>query len=460
MDEDGWKRLMRKIRENKVIPIIGSRLLVGSDGQTSLQAQVAAHLMKAHGKQSKEITLPPFREINEVVSHLKGEGGNLVDLCDDVREGIREVINARDFTIPEPIVQLAAVASFRFFVTLTPDDLLVRCLKRRCPVNEIIHSLDPVEGEENDLPNDWKARQGEVNVLYLFGKAPAESTFAIHDEDVLEYAHKVIIDGRLTLGRFLGVLHDKSLLLIGCNFPEWLSRFFLRAINRSRLADEYRRSWLIEQLKPEESFTCFLNNHGGGTEVLSDLSPIEFVAELHRRWMNEHGASSQGPEPRMEESVPRGTKFFISYSRKTDFPHAKSLYESLIKLGLTENEVWFDRHSIEPGQNFEQRICDGIRRCQYFLPVLSKACNSRAEAYVLREWELAEDRLPMNREFIFPIIVDGDFEPEAYTAPPIPKWRDKRSIDFAHAPNGLPNDRLEETLRKLVNAIRQENKPS
>lgn len=450
---------MDKIRENNVVPIIGSQLLVGSDGQTSLQAQVAARLMKTHGKQPEEIALPPFREINEVVSQLKGEV-DLVDLCDDVRRAIREVTDAKDFSIPESLVQLAAVASFRIFVTLTPDDLLARCLKRRCPVNEIIHSLDPADREGNDLPNDWKTRQGEVNVLYLFGKAPAESTFAIHDEDVLEYAHKVITDGRLTLKRFLGVLQDKSLLLIGCNFPEWLSRFFLRAINRSRLADKYRRSWLIEQLKPEESFTCFLTSYGTGTEVLSDLSPIEFVAELYRRWINEHGTAAEGPEAAVEESVPRGTMFFISYSRQTDRARAESLQQSLLKLGITENEVWFDRHSIEPGQNFRSRIFDGIRGCRYFLPLLSRSCDSRKEAFVFKEWEQAEARLPMNREFIFPIIVDNDFEPGSYTAPIIPKWRDERNIDFAHAPDGLPDERLEKKLRELVYAIRQENKPS
>lgn len=462
MDEAGWKRLMDKIRENNVVPIIGSRLLVGADGQTSLQAQVATRLMKDHGKQPEEIALPPFREINEVVSQLKGKI-DLLDLCDDVRRAIHAVIDAKDFRIPEPITQLAAVASFRFFVTLTPDDLLARCLKlkQRRPVNEIIHSLDPADQEGNDLPDNWKTRQGEVNVLYLFGKAHAESTFAIHDEDVLEYAHKVITDGRLTLKRFLGVLHDKSLLLIGCNFPEWLSRFFLRAINRSRLAEKYRRSWLIEQLKPEESFTCFLSSYGTGTEVLSDLSPVEFVAELHRRWMDEHGAAAQKPEPPAEESVPRGTMFFISYSRQTDQARAESIRQSLLKLGVTENEVWFDRHSIEPGDDYQRDILDGIRNCRYFLPLLSQSSNNRENAFVFKEWRQANKRLEVeNRTFLFPVIVDSDFTPARFTVTPVPKWRDDDHIDFAHAPEGVPDERLEKKLKQLLQDNRWETRPT
>ncbi|WHZ22233.1 MAG: hypothetical protein OJF47_001345 [Nitrospira sp.] len=459
MDEAGWKRLMAKIRENNVVPLIGSRLLVGADGRTSLQAQVITHLLQNYGERSEGIALPPFREINEVVSRLKKKI-NPVDLCDDIRSAIHAVINAEDFRVPEPISQLAAITSFRFFVTLTPDDLLARCVKqqRRCPVNEIIHSLDPVERDGTDLPSDWGTRHGEVNVLYLFGKAHAESTFAIHDEDVLEYAHKVITDGRLTLKRILGVLHGKSLLLIGCNFPEWLSRFFLRAINRSRLSEKYRRSWLIEQLKQEESFTRFLDSYGTDTEVLSDLSPVEFVAELYRRWMNEHGTVAQEPVPSTEESVPGGTMFFISYSRQTDQAQAESLRQSLLNLGISENEIWFDRHSIEPGEDFQQRIFNGIGSCRYFLPLLSRSCNDREEAFVFKEWERADDRLPINRDFLFPIIVDKDFNPGLYTAPIVPIWRDKRRIDFAHAPDGVPDERLKKKLKQLIQDSRWESK--
>lgn len=461
MGATDWESLMDKIRDNNVVPIIGSRLLVGADGQTSLQAQVAARLLLNlnRGKVPEEIALPPFREVNEVISRLKKEFP-LPSLYDRVWKAIRDVINAEDFTIPEPIRQLAAIVDFRLFVTLTPDDLLARCLKRRCAVNEIIHSPNLPTSEGKDLLRDWQERPGEVNLLYLFGKARSGPMFAIHDEDVLEYAHYMIVKGRQTLRVFLGELQKRSLLFIGCNFPEWLSRFFLRATNENRLSENYRQSWLIEQLKPEESFTCFLSSYSTGTEVLSELSPVEFVAELHRRWMNEHGAAAREPGPPAEEAVPRGTMFFISYSRQTDRARAESLQQSLLKLGVTENEVWFDRHSIEPGQDFRRRIFDGIGSCRYFLPLLSRSCNSRKEAFVFKEWERADDRLPMNRDFLLPIIVDSDFEPGSYTATLVPKWRDERHIDFAHAPDGVPDERLEKKLKQLLQDSRWETRPT
>jgi hypothetical protein len=410
--------------------------------------------MRDCGKDAGEQSLPPFRELNEAVSQLKGSVAPQ-DLYDAVYEAIRAVTDGTDFTTPTPIRQLAEIADFRLFVTLTPDDLLARSLSRRCAVNEMIHSPNLPTSEGRDLLPGWQTRPGEANVLYLFGKYRSAPMFAIHDEDVLEYAHNVIANGRQILGVFLGELQQRNLLLIGCNFPEWLSRFFLRATNQKRLSENYRRSWLIEQLKPEESFTCFLSSYGGGTEVLTDLSPVEFVAELHQRWMSEHGAEGQGPESTVGKAVRRGTMFFISYSRKTDLPHAERLYQSLLSLGVTESEVWFDRKTLEPGQDFQRGILDGIRSCRYFLPLLSRASNQRDEAFVFKEWGEATERLKgMNYDFLIPVVIDADFAPECYTAKPVPVWADMH-LNFAHAPEGRPDDGLEKKLRELVRDTRR-----
>ena len=72
MNEASWKRLPNKIRESNVVPIIGSRLLVGADAQTSLQKQIGERLMQDCGKEVGEVPLPPFRELTDAVSRLKG----------------------------------------------------------------------------------------------------------------------------------------------------------------------------------------------------------------------------------------------------------------------------------------------------------------------------------------------------------------------------------------------------
>lgn len=458
MKEATWRRLLDRMRDGLVVPVVGPQVLVEADGRTSLQGRVAQSLLSLYEVEITE-PLPRFRELNEAVSRLVGKDRNgplLQDLYADVHRVLDKAVQAGKCAIPDPIRQLAEIADFRLFVTLTPDDLLARGLRNRCAVNEIIHSPALPSTEETDLPGDWAKRPGEVYLLYLFGKSRPAPMFAVHDEDVLEYAYNVIARDRYVPKTFLEELQQRYLLLIGCNFPEWLSRFFLRATSPSRLSQlSTRGELLIEQLQPDESLTLFLERYSRETEILSDIPPVEFVSELHRRWVDEHGADLQPGVPHQKEMVPRGAMFFISYSRGTDLPRAELLYRELLGLGVSEGELWIDRHTIEPGQDFRQQILAGIRSCRYFVPLLSEAANDREEAFVFDEWQEANLRQKsMNRDFIFPVIVEPDYEPERYTAKPVRDgaWTD---LDFGHAPEGVPDGRLTAKLRKLVRDARR-----
>ena len=51
-----------------------------------------------------------------------------------------------------------------------------------------------------------------------------------------------------------------------------------------------KREWLVEALRPEEDLIYFLRSYSEGTEVLPDISPTTFIAELHQRWLARNGA--------------------------------------------------------------------------------------------------------------------------------------------------------------------------
>ncbi|WP_157269661.1 toll/interleukin-1 receptor domain-containing protein [Azohydromonas aeria] len=462
MNEAAWRRLLGQIRDGMVVPVVGAQLLVGAGGQPPLQSRVARLLLQWHADDGidPDMPLPAFRELQEAVSLLKPRV-NLQDLYGDVHAALRELTAGDDAAVvPEPIRQLAQISDFRLLVTLTPDELLARSLRRRCAVNEIVHSPRLPTSEGRDLPLDWQSRAGEAQLLYLFGKSRAAPMFAIHDEDVLEYAHNIMARGGHVPATFLGELQERSLLLIGCNFPDWLGRFFLRVTNKSRLSEKAKREWLIEELQPEAGLTSFLRSYSRDTEVLSSLPPARFVAELHRRWSAEQAARAGEAGPGgagAAAAVPAGPPpqplFFISYSRATDLPRAEALFQALLKVGVSEGEIWFDRQSIEPGHDFAQRIFDGIRGCRYALPLLSDRALQREEAFVFREWRAINDRQRgMNRSFIFPVIVDGDYEPERYQAEPVRPWLE---LDFGHAPEGVPDGRLMSRLKALVREARR-----
>jgi TIR domain/SIR2-like domain len=452
MNDSAWNRLFQKIQENNVVPIIGWRLLVAADGKTSLQSQVAKRLLEDCGK-DPDVPLPAFRELSEAVGMLRASV-DAQDLYDMVNDAIRKAMPVESKEIPKPIQQLAEISGFRLFVTLTPDDLLARTLRKRRAVNEIVHSPNLPTSEGKDLPKDWKETPGTVQLLYLFGKSRSAPMFAIHDEDVLEYAHNVISHGSQVPIGFLAELQQRNLLLVGCNFPDWVTRFFLRATNLRRLSEKDRRAWLIEPMPPEESLTVFLRSYSKETEILSQDPPVDFVAEMHRRWLEAYGGGRPPVEPEQAPQPP-SAMFFISYSRTTDIANAELIYQALLNVGLTEADVWFDRRTVDPGEDYQRKIMDGIEGCRYFLPLVSKQSNRREEGYVFREWDKASERLlQMNREFLVPVIVDTDYQPEVYQAQQVWQWR-QRHIDFGFAPRGVPDQRLADKFKLLVREARR-----
>ena len=163
MNEQSWKRLLQQIRDgnNLVVPIIGSRLLVAPDG-SSLMAPIARRILGNYGVNAD--ALPAFRELNDAVVRIKAaqlQDFDLQNLYADVDEELRSLGAGSDAAIPEPIRQLAQIVDFRLMVTLTPDDLLARSLRRRRPLTEIIHSPNLPTREGTDLPADWQDRRGE-----------------------------------------------------------------------------------------------------------------------------------------------------------------------------------------------------------------------------------------------------------------------------------------------------------
>ena len=161
------------------------------------------------------------------------------------------------------------------------------------------------------------------------------------------------------------------------------------------------------------------------------------------------GAATAAPAGEAE-GLPQSALFFISYSRTNDLARAQKLHEALRKLGVSDNQIWFDRQTLEPGDIYTQRIFDGIRNCRYFVPLVSRAATAREQAFVFREWDAATGLLPaMNRKYLLPLVVDAENRPETYQQASVAVWRD-RNINFGHAPDGEPDETTRTFLQGLV----------
>jgi hypothetical protein len=136
--------------------------------------------------------------------------------------------------------------------------------------------------------------------------------------------------------------------------------------------------------------------------------------------------------------MPAGA-IFISYARE-DLNAARTLKSALDAAGFS---VWFDLDQLGPGDTFDLKIQDYVRRCSLFLPLLSRNTEARTEGFFRREWNYALDRdkgIDQSTPFIIPIAIDDNLQ--LTTLP-----RRFREINITKLPAGRPTPDFVERLK-------------
>src|SRR5215813_2240167 len=430
--EEFWEELLAQIEAGGVIPVVGPELLtVVVDGRSAtLYRLLAERLLAKYGLTASEaslesvaepnketVSLRPDHELNDAVCALAQRGRRVQDLYRPITEQLKALVESPAEALLQPLRALASISGFKLFVTTTPDDLLARAIDAEryggmAKTEHIVFAPKLASGALNDLPEVRSS--GYTAVCYLFGKAsPSPFVFAIHDEDTLEFLHTMQINAAESLKRLFSELRTQNLLLIGCNFADWLSRFFIRLANTQRLADNRgKREFLIEQSADSTgSLTLFFERFSPDTWMFPG-SGREFVAELARQWQERHPQSAPRPAE-ITEAIPARPRteetFFISYSR-TDLAAARQLFAGLQDIGA--DVAWFDKSELKPGDDWEQKIRNAVNGCFLFLPLISANTETREEGFFREEWTLASERARriQGRKFIVPVVVDRDYD--------------------------------------------------
>ena len=304
-----------------------------------------------------------------------------------------------------------------------------------------------------DLPATVEELKDPV-VFRLFGATSTAADYVVTDEDLLEFVFALRSpDHRPKL--LFDALRDCNLLVLGCSFPNWLSRFFVRVISDMRLLD--RRDTLEtiadDLTTDDKNLVLFLRQcnvsvfEGGGT--------LGFVDELCRRWEVIHPrdedasvpVSVQKPGGDEPPPVPGGA-IFLSYASE-DRDLVLVLKDHLERAGL---EVWFDQRQLEAGDVYEHKIRRNIASCSYFFPCITKTSAQRVEGYYRKEWHWAIERsrrFEASFPFIQPIVLDDT----PYGAEGIPEeFSDRHWQVF---PGGVPSDDFIELTRRRVRELRK-----
>jgi hypothetical protein len=460
-----WEDLLAYIHKKRVIPVIGAELLTIHDSgrQVPLYRAVAERLLtrfRLWPPSSGAEILRERHELNDAVCVLAAAGFRVDDLYPRIHDILQKLL-AELKQVPQPLLDLAAIRDFDLFVTTTPDNLLAQALNTlRYDGADVTHEIEYApnlpSNRRQDIPEERAASY--TAVFYLFGKADVSPCYAIHDEDALEFPYALQAGKGAHAERMFSELQGRNLLLIGCAFYDWLSRFFIRMSSPERLFSDHRmkKEFLVgEETAGDQSLTVFLKRFSHASRCYS-TNACAFVAELRQRWQNLYAAAGKATPPPSQAAAPEigllGGSIFISYAHE-DIVAARKLCGQIEEIG---GEVaWFDKTALKPGDVWESQIRSAIERCNLFLPLLSATTEQRTEGYFRDEWTQAAERYRkiQGRKFIVPISLDAAFDGNIgrYVLVPQPF----KDIQYGHAPAGLMSDELKASLIEQVRGLRR-----
>lgn len=450
-----WDDLLEHIEDGRVIPIIGSDLLVVEhEGRSVLLYQFIAERLAERLRIARE-DIPQSPTLNDVVCRYLERRGRREDIYPRIRAIMKEV----QFAPPDLLKRLAEIAHFDLFVSMSFDSLLAEAINQvrfggAARTQELAYAPNAVQ----DLLCD-KADLRNPVVYHLLGKLSASPDYVITEEDTLEFLHSMQVDSRRA-GMLFDELKNNHLLIIGCDFSDWLARFFIRIAKSRQLSVQRGETEVLVHANAnvEGKLVVFLRNFSYSTKVVAS-APGEFVEELVERYKRRNATTSvaAGAAPqRAENDEPDGAavgdmapgSIFISYAHE-DEDAARQLRDFLDDAGL---DVWLDKRRLEAGDDYGERIRRHIRNCSFFMPILSRKAEQRLEGYFRREWKLAEDRalgIAEGVPFIVPIAVDD----VANDAPTVPERF--RQVHWTRLPDGAGTSEFGMRMVKLMRDYRK-----
>lgn len=404
MTDKDWDKLLGLVKEKLLVPVTGPELLVSDDLQGGdLYYRIWGKALAAESSIPGGAE-PQDRSLFDVANQL-----STTCTANDLAYDINAVLR-RPWPVPTALKQLAEMTSFELYVTTTIDHLLENALRdpaagRKRIEDVVFYPNGPKT--HIDLPCDLPSSLVPC-LFHLFGSSsPADGTFAKTEDDLIEFSWS-LLEKNGSPQKLYDFLKHKTILMLGCNFPDWLARFFIRALHGGNSGDRPLTLYYVsENCEPGlREYLCRRK-----AKVFTDMSPADFVAELHRRWEMRPPEESTAPRigaigeenPRLKPGA-----VFLSYA-KDDIATAMSVRRQLEKANI---DTWMDVSSLEPGQDFAEIIKDNISNASCFVAIVSRklAEDPPGGRFLWREWNWAREvktRRKPTDTFLVPLAVDA-----------------------------------------------------
>jgi hypothetical protein len=443
-----WDKLLNIILEGRVVPVLGAELLEAEvEGRTENLLQTWGRVLaeQASLPEAANGHAPALYEVtNQLSQTLNGN---------DLAYEIDDVVRRRTWPIPAALRHLAEITSFPLYVTTTFDHLLKAALDEVRPAGaggsrQIFFTPRGVKNRI-DLPDGFVPSESGT-VFHLFGgSSTVDGSFAKTEDDLIEFSWS-LLDPQYAPEKLYDFLQSRTVLLLGCNFPDWLGRFFIHALNTSRPASALSMYYVSGV--PEPGLEGFLRRKRAKVIRLDSIAA--FIAELHDRW-NARKPAAAAAAPPLEAPAEAAAGFkrgavFLSYASED----RAAVSRIRAQLEGAQIDTWMDTSALEPGDAFQRVIHENIRNSSFFIAIISTSLNSPGKPgrFIWREWKWAEDvSLERRRDdrFLQALVVDETAPGAPFVEAPF------RDLHWARLENGLLTPEFLQILSQGIRRFRR-----
>jgi hypothetical protein len=398
-------QIVSAIQTGKVIPILGYDLLRYEFDKISSEDDFLKGLLKVHSNISDLATAFPGAATGNDYINAYYHSLPLYKQ-DTFKSNLSNTIATQRLNlkvIPESLKKLVCIKQFNLFINATFTNVLEMALStyriqetdaskiKDAYVITTYHAAIPEDLPEA-APDIFHLHLPKPVIYNLFGTHDSQDNeYVLTDADYIELIYDLIERKKVKFPNLFSYLEKGYLLFLGCNFPDWFFRLFVRFCigDRVDMAKEAtsRKAVIDSLVSIDNSRTVFINNYGI-QEVNLDCNLI--VSEIYQRF--EKLGGGQYLVPKTENN-----KVFLSYCR-ADFDVVSGVSQQLAAKFI---DHFIDTDQLSTGMDLHDTIKNEIDNACLVLAFVSNNLSAASDYFCL-EWAYALRK----GKIIWPVFID------------------------------------------------------
>ena len=450
INERNWNLLLEAINNGSVVPILGNELFqIETNGKKELLEEFIIRELAQKYEVPYEAGMG-YASINDKIEDLNFQSLRFRRTGDitDIYYEINSIFRNTQFSELVLLKKVLSIGKFPLILT-TSFNPIIEDMLLETNENTKVYSYN--RSMKSDIPHNISAES--PTLYYLFGRlSKMKNSFMVTEDDLLDYLHCWHNDDTRPKN-LVKYLENKYLLIIGCDYPNWLFRFLWYSIKSFSLSGtNYETQGLVanNNLRKDDDLIKFLSRVQ--THVYEDSAL--FIDKLLEQWnafthemRDENENKNEEARSESDENIKPDTNtaidIFISYAHE-DYAVASKLAGMLVENGAN---VWLDKRALSPSEDYRAEIKTMIQKAKRFMPVLSSNTTKEESRFFRREWTWAldESECRLSIPYIAPVVIDSIDINDTL----IPEqFRNVHIIDYNNVDMG-------QDIIKLIRAIRK-----